>query len=306
MQSVAVIDCGTNTFHCIIAQVDAAKNTPVHYIKRHQQFVDLGRDGLHLISPAAQERIFQAFTEFHKLLAESNVHRVYAIATAAFRSAINANSIKDAVRKSTGIDILIIEGETEASWIAEGVQYAVGLTQYPYLIMDIGGGSVEFICIQSNEVAWSHSFPIGVARLFHQFHHTDPIHPDEVEKMQFYLHEQLQSLFEAMKKYKPLWLIGASGAFEVLQAFSQNTTPQNHATFLDSDIVSKVYDRLIKTHYSERRNMQELSEERKDMIIAALILLNTLYSKHTFQEILISPYALKEGVLLRHFRSVGI
>ena len=183
---IAVIDLGTNTFHLLIVEY---VNGLLHTIHKEKIPVKIGEGGIEegLITEAALARGIHTLQYFQTIIKEHHITKVFATATSAFRNAKNQHQIKDAIKIKTGLEIDIINGDEEAQLIYEGVRHAVKLDTRKHLIMDIGGGSVEFIICNSEEVFWKQSFEIGGQRLMTKFHNTDPIPKSSILELQDYL-----------------------------------------------------------------------------------------------------------------------
>ena len=138
---------------------------------------------------------------FASILETHQVKKVRAIGTAALRTAQNGSEFIKKTYQLTNIQIELITGAEEALWIFRGVAQAIP-KMGPSLIMDIGGGSVEFILTKENQVTWSQSFPIGVAVLKKQFHHNDPITSNEVNAIINFLEGQIGA-FKIKTSTKP-------------------------------------------------------------------------------------------------------
>ncbi|RZK66642.1 MAG: hypothetical protein EOO85_26565, partial [Pedobacter sp.] len=196
----AVMDLGTNTFHLIIAEVtgisdatgfpnvadsaNSANSTgkePRILFKTNLP-VKLGEGKINenLIIPEAFERGIKALQEFKKEIDKHGVGIVKAIATSALRSANNGQEFVAAAKEKAGIDISIIDGDQEAIYIYEGVK-ATGLIDSTSLIMDIGGGSTEFILCDAEGIVWKKSYNIGAARLQQAYFQSDPISREDQE-----------------------------------------------------------------------------------------------------------------------------
>ena len=139
-----------------------------------------------------------------------------AIGTAALRTASNGQAFVREVEARTGIVVTLISGLEEAQLIHRGVMQALPPGREKKLIMDIGGGSVEFIIAGSKNVFWYDSFPIGVAILFNRFHKSDPIRKEEIIAVRRFLEEQLRPFLLVLEEYSIPDLIGASGAFDTI------------------------------------------------------------------------------------------
>ncbi|MEO0332262.1 MAG: phosphatase, partial [Bacteroidota bacterium] len=215
---VATIDLGTNTFHILIAEPLRDKPFKVIY---HQRIpVMIGRGGINqgVITPEASDRAISALTSFRDTLLSHQIpnERVYCTATSAFRNAKNGQDLVIRIKQETDIKVNIISGDQEAEYIFYGVRKAVPLSDQNALIMDIGGGSVEFILCNQDQVLWKQSFEIGAQRLLDRFDIQDPINQSNINALQHYFSATLQPLSKIIEQHHPQVLIGASGTFDTL------------------------------------------------------------------------------------------
>ena len=140
---VAVIDLGTNTFHLLIA--DIKNKGQFETLKRIRKYVYIGEEGVSILGDKPLQRAFETLTHFKQTSTEFEVDEIIAFGTAALRTASNSNDFISKVRDEIGIEIQLISGEKEADLIYLGTKKAIPPTSENFLIMDIGGGSVEFI-----------------------------------------------------------------------------------------------------------------------------------------------------------------
>jgi len=295
MGKYAVIDLGTNTFHLLI--VKAGPQGELVELDRERRFVKLAEEGIETIGQAAYSRGIQAISDFREVLADMDVDQVRAFGTAALRTASNGPDFIRDIKNNTGIEVQMISGAEEARLIHLGVMQALPALSKPSLIMDIGGGSVEFILADDYQVHWAESFPLGVAVLYKEFHHSDPISTVEVELVREHLAEVLVPLREAILHYPPQLLIGASGTFDVLEdVLAPGRAHPLHARLPASDFYP-FFRKLLPTSVAERLALPEVPAARADMIIVALILVDYVLNLAPFREIVVSHYAMKEGML---------
>ena len=290
-----VIDLGTNTFHLLISEKSADGN--IVELFRERIFVKLGEDGIETIGDAPFQRALAAIHSLKATLDLYKVNHIKAFGTAALRTASNGNKFIDKIRDETGIQIKLIPGDEEARLIHLGVIQAVPLNNENGLIMDIGGGSVEFIVANSQGVIWAQSFPIGVSVLFRKFHKTDPITFEEIENVEEHFETILQPLLEMLSIHKTPFLIGASGTFDVLDLLLSRQRISTIHSIVEVQDFYPLYQQFLNTTLSERLQMEKLPESRAEMIIVAMILINFILKKANIKQISISAYAMKEGIL---------
>ena len=294
---IAVIDLGTNTFHLIIAEQNGSE---LQIIYKTSQPVKLGEDITinNLIIPTAFKRGITCLKEFKAEIDKYDVDVIKATATSGVRSAINGLDFVEAAKEKARIEIDIIDGDEEAQYIYEGVKLSGAITGKS-LIMDIGGGSTEFILCDEENLIYKKSYNIGSSRLMQGFFKSDPISEEDKQAIIDHLAEELKALKIICKEFGPQTLIGSAGAFET---FAVMLTPAHDIKNINTaDIAVKDYnklaDRLITATHKERTNMDGLIPLRVDMIVMASILTNYILNELGIRVIKLSTYDLKMGVL---------
>jgi len=296
---LAVLDLGTNTFHLLIAERDS--NCEAHFLSKNKIYVKLAEEGIGHIGEAAFQRGLDALRTFKAELDTAGVSaaNTRALGTAALRTADNASDFLQQATEILGIRPEIVPGEREAELIQKGVRQAV---PFPIgkrvLIMDIGGGSVEFVIADRERVFWQKSFPVGVAVLWRRFHHSDPIEQEEVQQIEQYLETALDELWQAIARHPSSILVGASGTFDVIDLFLLDPAekPELYGYIPVMDFYP-LYKLLLRSTLAERRAMLHLPAERAEMVVAALVLIRVVLKKIGVGEIYTSVYAMKEGML---------
>lgn len=289
----AVIDLGTNTFHLLIAEgVDQ-----ILYKTTVPVLLGEGRINQNMIIPEAMERGIRALGQFKATIDNYKVDTIKAVATSAVRSAENGQEFV-AKAAEIGIHIEVITGEAEAGYIFSGVM-ATGLIKQTTLVMDIGGGSTEFIICNPEKALWKKSYNVGAARLMQAYFHSDPLSDTEHQSVIDHLHNTLPDLKEACAQYKPSLLVGSAGAFESFAALLNdgNEIGEVASAGLDIDRYKAISKRLIHSTHSERANMKGLISLRVDMIVIAAIITDYILEQLNIQQLSLSTYDLKMGVL---------
>jgi exopolyphosphatase / guanosine-5'-triphosphate,3'-diphosphate pyrophosphatase len=300
----AILDLGTNTFHLLIAQVtDSVIDTKV----RLQIPVKIGEGGLadgH-IQPAAFLRGLDALAQFRIVLNQYGIGETVAYGTSAIRDAKNGKDFIDEALNKFQIRIRAISGEQEADLIYAGVAQSFTLPNERICVMDIGGGSVEFCIGMGSEVLWKKSYPIGAARLLHQFQEVNqyPIDSNQIRLVQEFILKELNELKAALTIYPTTILVGSAGSFEtlvdVLQLdFKEVLFPLGIAA-LEVSIpqFNRFYQAMLDLPINERSTLKGMVDFRVEMIVVASILMQTIISRFQFNRLIASQYALKEGLL---------
>ncbi|MFC3559577.1 Ppx/GppA phosphatase family protein [Pedobacter jamesrossensis] len=297
----AVIDLGTNTFHLLIAKSDG-KNYEILYKTNVPVKLGEGRINDNIIIPAAFERGIETLKKFSQTIAEFNVQVTKATATSAVRSAKNGLDFVFSAKELAGIDIKTISGDDEAELIYNGVKLS-GAIEDLSLIMDIGGGSVEFILCDMEKLIWKKSYDTGAARLMQQFFKSDPISDEDKNSILNHIQNQLADLFEVCEKYQPKILIGSAGAFET---FAELIIRKNNQTIDISTTKTYKFDyeeyiaislKLINSTHNERASMPGMIALRVDMIVVAALITNYVMGRTKLNKLTLSTYDLKMGVL---------
>lgn len=305
---IAVIDMGTNTFHLILVEV---ANDDFRIVFREKVAVKIGEKGINhgMITDDAIERALKTLDHFKEIIEKEKADQVFATATSAIRNAHNGNDLVQKIKDQTGIETRIISGLQEAEYIYYGVKRALPIGKMPALIMDIGGGSIEFIIGTDSEILWKQSFEIGGQRMVEKFQKSDPITNEQITSLKGYLEENLEELFEACATYHPKTLIGSSGTFDTLSDIYRLTNGIEKAKEeteypLTLEAFELIYsDLLIKTR-AQRLEIPGMIPLRVDMIVVACVLIDFIISQLSLENIRVSAYALKEGVLLSTLHSL--
>ncbi|WP_462248075.1 Ppx/GppA phosphatase family protein [Ekhidna sp.] len=299
--NVAVIDLGTNTFHLLLAKVDGQSHEIFH---RERKSVKIGEKGINKgeITPAAWDRAVKALIDFKSTIDDNGISQVFATATSAMRNAKNGSDLVEEIKAQTGIQIEVISGKREAELIHFGASKALDFGADKNLIMDIGGGSIEFIIADQNQAYWMQSFEIGGQRLVERFHKSDPITKSEINDLNVFFNSELSPLIEACQEHMPSTLIGCSGTFDTLSdIYSEENGIQRNEDATEYPFSKKAFnsilEELIQKNRSERLAIPGMIEMRVDMIVVACVLVDYIITRLNLDQVRVSAYALKEGIL---------
>lgn len=299
MPRIAILDLGTNTFNLLIAEKDEQGKAVFIYSKELP--VEIGKGGIHKreITPEATHRAVRALHTHRKTMHEYGVDEYYAFATSAVRDAANGKDFTRRMRIETGIEIKILSGDEEAAWIYEGVKQASVLGKEPSLIMDIGGGSTEFIMADEKEIFWKKSYPLGVSRLYEIFHPADPIITKKTE-VENHISTMLQDMFEAAKRYDPVELIGSSGSFDSFAEMIIHRTSSSEKAINGFEYpmqeFEKLYNDILISTVDERLKIPGLIQMRAPMFAYSVVLTDITLKTLSIKKMKLSRYAMKEGI----------
>jgi exopolyphosphatase / guanosine-5'-triphosphate,3'-diphosphate pyrophosphatase len=291
---VAVIDLGTNTFNLLIADVSEAGFAVVHNSK---EGVALGMGGINeqRITEEAMTRALKAFEKFDGICREHKVENIQAIGTSALRDAENSDELVDTVQRLYGVSVGIIDGLQEAQLIYDGVRWSYDFAQ-PSLIMDIGGGSTEFIRGFGDEKLQFCSLNIGVSRAVQLFRLSDPISDEDQLQLIDWFEENSWPLADFKSCTT---LVGASGSFETFYEMIHETPfPAGIAPiWLSRAELDETLDWIIRSRFEERERHPYIIPIRRRLAPIAALQTKWILEKFDIKDVVISPCSLKEGTL---------
>lgn len=303
----AILDFGTNTFNLLIAE---KSGDSFRVLYDGKEGVKLGKGGIHkkIISPEAMERGFTAIARHMKIIEEFAVEEIHAYATSAMRNAENGAEFAQTIKEKFGFTTHIISGEEEAELIYTGIRESLDFGKETAMILDIGGGSNEFIICNSEGILWKHSFELGMARIIEKFTISDPITENEIQALESYFDAELLLLKQAVEKYRPSLMVGASGSFDTLAAmagfrFGTQIDKNSSSCEIPLDQLRELHQLLIGSTTAERLRIPGMEEVRVEMIVPASIFINFVYNSFGLTSLKQSGYALKEGVMARLVKS---
>ena len=303
MQRIAIIDLGTNTFNLLI--VDHVKEAKPKIVFKNKIPAKLGAGGFadKKIKPKAFRRGLEAMRIHKETIDKLEGCSIHAFGTSALRDATNSNEFTNKVYQENGIKVNIISGEREAELIYTGVSKALDIGPKPQLIMDIGGGSTEFIIADRKQILWKHSFDLGISRIWESLAPSDPLHEGDIIALGKVLDINLGLLDSAIKQFPVEGLIGSSGSFESLaklilisQGREYNFAKNTCYSFKLNELQA-IHNVLIKSTKNERGKMKGLVKYRLDTIPLASVFVMYIISRLKIKEIRLSTYALREGVM---------
>jgi len=297
---IAILDFGTNTFNLLIAE---RQERGFNILLSSKQPVKLGRGGIQInrITADAMERGYVAIQNHMEVIRNYEVEEIRAFATSAIRNADNGEEFTEEVRRRFGFRTRIIPGDREAELIYKGVRQAVAFGEDNAMILDIGGGSIEFIICNKQGIVWKRSFELGMARLLEIYSLSDPISSEEVRVLENHFRQELAPLREVVKKEKPHILIGASGSFDTFHALISHRKGTESDPYFGREIAMKDYARLhkalVRSTREERMAMPGMEPVRVEMIVAATIFVSFVLRDCKISRLYHSEFALKEGVI---------
>jgi exopolyphosphatase / guanosine-5'-triphosphate,3'-diphosphate pyrophosphatase len=296
---IAVIDLGTNTCNLVIAELNGT-DCKILYQGKEPVRLSGTKDEKNWISENAFLRASQAVANYIKKAGDYSVNQKFLVATSAVREAINRDEFVAFIQDKTGLLADVVSGDREAELIFNGVLLAFGTIGQPSLILDIGGGSNEFVITDGRDIIWKDSIPAGMARILHLFKMSDPIRQEELRELRQFFRMQNAEAVSQCKSAGIKSLIGCSGAFDTIADMIDKVNPgikKRITQKIEWYSFLKVYEKLIASTRAERKIMKGMDNVRIDLIVPAVILIKQILTDTGIEEIYQTGYALREGVL---------
>lgn len=298
---IGLIDFGSNTFHLVIALM-SENNLKIIYSER--AFVFLAQTGISHITSEAIHRGIEAVKEFHTICGTYEVDEIIAVGTAVLRSADNSQGFISVIQEKFGIRTQIIDGQREADLIYRGMSIACPDHKRNALFVDIGGGSTEFILTNNDHIVFQKSLPIGLGVLKNEIPFSDPVQPEEMIQFNNFLSEEAESVVSAVRKYPSSTLIGGSGTFDVLaEALTKVEFESNHCSSTEVSKVRIFIEERIHATLENRLEDPLIPQKRVHLIIHAFSFILWILDQHSFQSVVFSKFALKEGLLEEYYEN---
>jgi exopolyphosphatase/guanosine-5'-triphosphate,3'-diphosphate pyrophosphatase len=291
----AIADLGTNTFQLLISP-----KAEFRVLEHLQRPVGLGMGAMEEVTlqEEAMDRALTALQEFKALfLAKAgNMADFYAIGTSILRRASNAQAFTERVYRELGVRILVIDGIQEAEYIYAGIRNSLPERwEKSSLVMDIGGGSVEFILFQGHQVLYRVSLEIGGLRLKSLFSVDNEFHLSIAADLEAYVSKEMRALLAACRAAKPSVLIGAAGAFETILELEKR--PGGAPASCEVDLAQFLHHKknLDEMPYEERVEYPGMKAFRASIFPYATFLVEKVVRELGIKELWFSSYSLKEG-----------
>ncbi|HTP02764.1 MAG TPA: Ppx/GppA phosphatase family protein [Anaerolineales bacterium] len=305
MQKIAAIDAGSNAMRMIVGNVD--DNWHVQPLENIRLPVRLGQDVF--ASGALQEKTLQqavdAFRHFRRVADGFGVVKIRAIATSAMREAANGDILLDRISRTSGIDVEVISGAEEARLIHMGVADQIKLKGRRAVLIDIGGGSVEFTISENGNIVSTDSYNMGTVRLLEKLDGSrdrslgalGSQHPFSM-LVREYAEAARRRIDRELGSARVHICIGTGGNVEDLGRLRQRYFKETDATLITLDELETLIETLGRISVKERIRKFKLRPDRADVILPAAIVLHIIAHEAHVRSITIPGVGLKDGLLL--------
>ncbi|MFS0868169.1 Ppx/GppA phosphatase family protein [Microbacterium sp. 179-B 1A2 NHS] len=305
---LGVLDIGSNTVHLLVADVRPGgrplATTSQRTVLRLMRYLDA--DGT--ITETGVEALVAAVAQAREVAKKENVVELLATATSAVREAANGPAVIERIEDALGQELQVLGGETEARFTFLAVRRWLGWSAGQVLLFDIGGGSLEVAAGQDELPDLAASVPLGAGRMTIEFLPDDPPGLDAVDRLREHATAVLTPVAEALRTQpRPDRIVGSSKAIRSLAKLAGYTAPGIGAErwMLPRSALGAWIPRLARIPASARQELPGITADRTFQIVAGAVVLHTAMTLLDVDELEVSPWALREGVLLRYIESLS-
>jgi exopolyphosphatase/guanosine-5'-triphosphate,3'-diphosphate pyrophosphatase len=305
----AVIDVGTNSIKLLVADVAGCDVQPVHEESRQtrlgQGFYETCRLQLETIAYSAN-----AVADFARTARQHGSRSIRVIATSAARDAVNPEDLISAIKAASRLKVEIISGELEAGWAFQGVTTDMELAKTPLLLLDVGGGSTQFILGQGERTHFAHSFTLGTVRLMEKFPHSDPPTRGEFTACRDWIKSflksevrpQLELALRREEHSKEILLVGTGGTTSILARIELKLDRYDRARIeaarLDLEQVKAHRRHLWSLPLAKRKEITGLPRLRADVILTGVLIYEAVMEEFGFTQLRASTRGLRFAAVM--------
>ncbi|HTP13528.1 MAG TPA: Ppx/GppA phosphatase family protein [Bacteroidota bacterium] len=303
-KKLAAIDVGTNSIHLIVAEVDLS-NGQFKILDREKEVVRLGAGSTDMkyLSEGAMERGVHSLRRY-KVIADSYDATIRAVATSAVREALNQGEFIRRVKTLTGITLETASGFEEARLIHLGALQALPIYRKKHLLVDIGGGSTEFLLGHQRKIIYNNSLKLGAVRLTQRFFPDQSYTKKQLRECREYVRGMLSPVRRAVRHEHYEVAAGTSGTILNLAGMirlwreEEEDSSLNNYTFSREDLFDIVDAILEARDPKDRIEIDGLDPARADIIVAGAVILREVFEELNIKTMTVSEYALREGIIL--------
>jgi exopolyphosphatase/guanosine-5'-triphosphate,3'-diphosphate pyrophosphatase len=297
------IDIGTNTILCLIAELKSDGSFDIiddlAEITRLGQGVDRAGE----ISPEGEERSLQVLRHYLERCRRLKVEEITAVGTSALRDARNSAEVRARFKAQLGLEVRVISGNEEAAYSFLAIQKGLALAGQELLVVDVGGGSTEFIRGNAAGISQAVSINIGTVRLTEQFLHSDPVRKEECENMIRVIEKELARLPDPWLRDggAALTLVGIAGTFTTLSAVERKLLRYSHVEIHGSRLTLSEVRRQMALFQGktieQRKAIPGLEPKRADVMLAGATLIERIMTGFHSERVIVSDQGVRYGLL---------
>ncbi|MGL4796447.1 MAG: Ppx/GppA phosphatase family protein [Paraclostridium sp.] len=304
---IGAIDIGTNSMRLLVAEyIDGKLTNREKFVNTTRIGQDVDSEGY--ISKDAIERNIKALKEFSQLAITKGCEHIYCIGTSALRDSKNGTDFIRIAKEETKVDVEIITGEEESHLGFIGVLQGLDDTDN-ILVIDIGGGSTEFILGDSSGIKYAKSENIGALRMTEKFLRQDPICESEFLKMSNFIEESIKETINTLKEKNIREIVGIGGTITSVSAINQELEVYSMEKIHGSEVSEKELDNILQNlknmTLNDKKSIKGLQAKRADIITAGVKILNIIMKNLEKQNIVVSEYDNLEGLICQKAKKMS-
>lgn len=305
----AVIDVGTNSVKLLVADVEGHA---VHPVLEESRQTRLGKNfyDTHRLQADAIAQTAKAVAEFAKTARDQSSNSIRVFATSAARDAVNPDDLVSAIAEACQLKLEIISGEQEAEWAFQGATCGTDLAKSPLLLLDVGGGSSEFILGHGGHQSFARSFPLGTVRMMEKCPHRDPATPEEFLTcrdwvrtfLEQHVRPELDQYLQREKEAGSVQLAGTGGTATILARMELKSDhfdrEQIEATRLSLAKIQSYVKTLWSLPLAKRKEIPGLPKSRSDVILPGALIYALVMETFGFNELRVSTRGLRFAAVM--------
>jgi exopolyphosphatase/guanosine-5'-triphosphate,3'-diphosphate pyrophosphatase len=299
---LAGIDIGTLTCRLLIGRLSGDGRLSEVHAERRILRLGEGVDRDRLLRPEAMARVIEVLRDWRAVIARHPVEAHVAVATSAVREARNRDEFLGRVKQEAGFEVEVISGEEEARRTLLGIRAGLPDGVSVMLGLDIGGGSTEFIFDRRGHVPLIRSIELGVVRLTERLLAGDPPTSEQIRVARELIRKETEQVLAALGQVRGATLVGTAGSITTLAAMAQQLPAYEphriHNHRLGLDTIHELEREILSRTKAQRRGMPGLEAGREEVVAAGALILHEVMATLGFDEVLVSDFGLREGVLL--------
>ena len=304
---IGTIDIGTNSMRLLIADYNNGK---IENRKKHVNTTRIGQgvDKEGYISEEALQRNINALEEFANICKVEECQAIYCMGTSALRDSKNGNVFVDRAKQKTNIDVEIISGNEESNLGFMGVLEGLD-TDEQILVIDIGGGSTEFIVGDIEGIKFAKSENVGALRMTEKFLAKDPIDTNEFSNMSKFIYSEIKDTIDYIKSKQIKKIVGIGGTITSLSAMNQELEVYSMEKIHNSEVsiknIKDILQNLKQMTLNDKKTLKGLQPKRADIITAGVEILNIIMENLEIEKIIVSEYDNLEGLMCHKVKKMS-
>ena len=304
---IGTIDIGTNSMRLLIADYNNSK------IENRKKYVNTTRIGQGVdkegyISEEALQRNINALEEFANICKVEECQAIYCMGTSALRDSKNGNIFVDRAKQKTNINVEIISGNEESNLGFMGVLEGLD-TDEQILVIDIGGGSTEFIVGDIEGIKFAKSENVGALRMTEKFLAKDPIDTNEFSSMSKFIYGEIKDTIDYIKSKQIKKIVGIGGTITSLSAMNQELEVYSMEKIHNSEVsiknIKDILQNLKQMTLNDKKTLKGLQPKRADIITAGVEILNIIMENLEIEKIIVSEYDNLEGLMCHKVKKMS-